>query len=166
VLFVSEKIGKEKEMNAFFEKELIEQPTSRIASLAFVFLLTPGKTEEWRDWGEEILGLRRSEYQALRHRLGLTAQRIYLQQTLQGDVAIIYLEGGDLQRAFQELRTSKDPFVVWFRQRAKDLLNGLDLTQISPGSLSKLVFDGQSIEEDERSFHTRQAMERLGLISP
>ncbi len=49
---------------------------------------------------------------------------------------------------------------------AKDLLNGLDLTQISPGSLSKLVFDGPSREEDEASCHTCEAMERLGLISP
>ena len=56
--------------------------------------------------------------------------------------------------------------MVWFRQRAKDLLGGLDLTQISPGSLSKLVFDGPSREEDEASYHAWEAMERLGLISP
>jgi len=72
-----------------------------MASLAFVFPLTPGKTEEWRYWGEEILGPHRSEYQAFRRRLGLTTQRMYLQQTPQGDRAIMYLEGDDLQRAFQ-----------------------------------------------------------------
>ena len=153
-------------MNANFEKELIEQATSRIASLAFVLPLTPGKAEDRRAWVEEILGPRQSEYQAIRRRLGFTAQRIYLQQTPQGEVAIMYLEGEDLQRAFHELRTSQDPFVVWFRQRAKGLLDGLDLTQILPGSLSKLVFDGPSIEEDEASYHTWVAMERLGLISP
>ena len=153
-------------MNTIFGREFIEQATSRITSLAFAFPLTPGKAEERRRWGEEILGPRRSEYQALRHRLGLTAHRIYLQQTPQGDVGIIYLEGENLQRAFQELRTSQDPFVVWFRQRVKDLLNGLDLTQTSPGSLSKLVFDWPSREEDEASYHAWEAMERLGLVSP
>jgi hypothetical protein len=137
-----------------------------MASLAFVLPLTPGKTEEWRSWGEEILGPRRSEYQAFRRRLGLTAHRIYLQQTPQGDTAIIYLQGDDLQRTFQQLRTSRDPFAVWFRQRAKDLLDGLDLTQTSPGSLSKLVFDGPSVEEDEAHYHTWEVMERLGMISP
>jgi hypothetical protein len=153
-------------MNTIFGKEFIEQATSRTASLAFVFPLTPGKVEERRCWGEEMLGPRRWEYQAFCHRLGLTEQRIYLQQTPQGEVAIVYLEGDDLPRAFQELRTSQDPFVAWFRQRAKDLLGGLDLTQISPGSLSKLVFDGPSREEDEANCHCCEERERLGLISP
>ncbi len=47
-------------MNAFIEKELIEQATNSMASLAFVFPLTPGKAEERRSWGQEILGHRRS----------------------------------------------------------------------------------------------------------
>ena len=137
-----------------------------MASLAFVCPLTPGKAEAWSYWGEEILEPRRIEYHAFRRRLGLTAHRMYLQQTPQGDTAIMYLEGNDLQSAFQELRTSQDPFIVWFRQRVKDLLDGLDLTQTSPGSLSKLVFDGPSVEEDEASYNTWQAMERLGMVSP
>ncbi len=114
----------------------------------------------------EILGPRRSEYQAFRRRLGLTTQRWYLQHTPQGDAAIMYLEGDDLQRTFQELRTSQDPFALWLRQRAKDLLNGLDLTQTSPESLSQFVFEGPSVEEDEASYPAREAMERLGMISP
>jgi len=137
-----------------------------MASHAFVFPLTPGKTEEWRSWGQEILGPRRSEYQAFRRHLGLTAHRMYLQHTPQGDAAIMYLEGDDLQRTFQELRTSQDPFVVWFRQRAEDLLDGLDLTQTSLESLSKLVFAGPSVEEDEASYRALKVMERVGMISP
>jgi hypothetical protein len=137
-----------------------------MASLAIVLPLPSGKAEEWASWGREILGPCRSEYEAFRRRLGLTAQRVYLQQTPQGDIAIIYLEGNDLQRTFQELRTSQHPFDVWFRQRAKDLFNGLDLAQTSPGSLSKLVFDGPSFEEDEAHYQAQEVMERLGVISP
>jgi len=55
-----------------------------MASLAFVLPLTPGKTQEWRDWGEEILGPRRSEYEAFRSRLGLRTQRWYLQHPPKG----------------------------------------------------------------------------------
>ena len=66
-----------------------------MASLAFVFPLTPGKTEEWRSWRQEILGPRRSEYQAFRRHLSFTAHRMYLQHTPQGDAAILYLEGDD-----------------------------------------------------------------------
>ena len=137
-----------------------------MASLAFVLPLAPGKTEEWRFWGEEIVGPRRSEYEAFRRHLGLTAHRRYLQHTPQGDTAIIYLEGNDLQRMFQELRTSQDPFMVWMRQRAKDLLDGLDVTHTSPAPLSTLVFDGPSAEEDEASYQALEEMERIGMINP
>jgi hypothetical protein len=50
--------------------------------------------------------------------------------------------------------------------RSKDLLDGLDLTQISPESLSQPVFDGSTAEEDETHYHAWEVMERLGMISP
>jgi len=137
-----------------------------MASLAFVLPLTPGKTQEWRHWGEEILGPRRSEYEAFRRRLGLRTLRWYLQHTPQGDQAIIYLAGEDLQRTFQELQMSQDTFAVWLRQQAKDLLDGFDLTQTSLESLSKLVFDGSNLEGVEASDYLRQEMERFGTVSP
>ena len=135
-----------------------------MASLAFVFPLRAGKTEEWRAWIAEILGPRRSEYEAFSRQLGLSTQRGYLQHTPQGDQAIIYLEGDNLQRTFQELQTSQDPFAVWVRQRTKDLFDGVDLTQTSPGSLSQYVFDGPSLEEEEARSHVREVMEHLGMI--
>ena len=124
-----------------------------MASLAFVLPLTPGKTEEWRGWVEVFLSSRRSEFEAFSRRLGLRTQCWYLQHTLQGDRAIMYLEGEDPQRTFQHLRMSQDPFAVLVRQRAKDLFDGFDLTETSPESLSTLVFDGPSIEEDSSHHH-------------
>jgi hypothetical protein len=55
-----------------------------IESLAFVFPLRAGKTQEWRAWIREILGPRRSEYGAFSRKLGLKMQRAYLQQTPHG----------------------------------------------------------------------------------
>ena len=69
-----------------------------IESLAFVFPLRADKTQEWRAWIREILGPRRSEYEAFSRKLGLKTQRAYLQ-----------------------LQTSQDPFAVWGRQRIQDL---------------------------------------------
>src|SRR5689334_12168488 len=112
-----------------------------MASLAFAFPLRAGKTEEWRAWSSEILGPRRSEYEAFSRKLGLGTQRWYLQHTPQGDQAIIYLEGDDLERTFQHLRTAQDPFTVLVRQRAQDLF-GVDLTQTEPRALSQFVFAG------------------------
>ena len=136
-----------------------------MASLAFAFPLRAGKTEEWRAWVREILGSRRSEYEAFSRQLGLGTQRAYLQHTPQGDQAIIYLEGEDLQRTFQHLRTAQDPFTILVRQQTMDLF-GVDLTQIEPESLSQFVFAGPSAEADEASYDTWEGMERLGMISP
>ena len=135
-------------------------------SLAFAFPLRAGKTEEWRAWIAETLGPRRSEYEAFSRRVGLGTQRAYLQHTPHGDQAIIYLEGDDLQRTFQLLRTAQDPFPVLVRQRIKDLFEGIDLTQIEPGSLSQYVFTGPRDQEDEARYQDLERMERLGMISP
>ena len=112
-----------------------------MASLGFALPVTPGKTAEWRQWSEELAGPRRREYEASRARLGVRTERAYLQHTPQGDLVIVYLEGDDLQRSFQELARSQDPFDDWFRQRARDLFSGLDLTQPPARPLSELVFD-------------------------
>lgn len=136
-----------------------------MASLAFAFPLQAGKTEEWRVWVGEILGPRRSEYEAFSRRVGLRRQSAYLQHTLQGDQAIIYLEGDDLERTFHELQTAQDPFTVLVRQRVQDLF-GVDLTQTEPGALSQFVFAGPSAEEDEASYQALEGMERLGMVSP
>lgn len=112
-----------------------------MASMAFALPVTPGQTEEWRRWSAELAGPRRNEYQASRRRLGVTAERAYLQHTPQGDVVIVYLEGTDLARAFRDLAHSQEPFDVWFRQRAKELFSGLDLSQPPAQPLSELVFD-------------------------
>jgi len=43
---------------AFLSRAVLSKEMNTMASLAFVFPLTPDKTEEWRDWGEEIRGPR------------------------------------------------------------------------------------------------------------
>jgi hypothetical protein len=113
-----------------------------MTSLAFALPITPGKTDEWLRWGEELLGPRRTEYEASRRRLGVTVERCFLQHTPQGDLNVVVLEGDDLAAAFQGVATSQDPFDVWFREKAKEYFSGLDLGQPLPGPLAELVFDG------------------------
>ena len=112
-------------------------------TLAFVNPITPGKTEEWKSLSEELAGPRQSEYKASRKRLGMTTERAYYQQTPMGDMAVIYIEAEDIQRVFEGLATSQDPFDVWFRGRVKDLFSGTDLTQQPPPyPPPTLIFDG------------------------
>ena len=134
-------------------------------SLAIAFPLRAGKTEAWRACIREILGPRRSEYEAFSQKLGLGTQRWYLQHAPQGDQAIIYMEGDDLERKFQYLRTAQDPLTVWIRQRTQDLF-GVDLTQTELGALSQYVITWPSAQEDEASYNALERMERLGMVSP
>lgn len=113
-------------------------------SLAFAMPITPGKTEEWQACSRELEGARREEYLASRKRLGVEVERAFLQHTPQGDFNIIYLEGEDLVQSFQQLAISQESFDVWFRQRAKELFSGLDLSQPAAEPPSTLVFDGGS----------------------
>lgn len=129
-------------------------------SMACAFPVKPGKAQEWRDWGRELRGVRRNEYQAFRRRFGLTVNRLYFQRTPQRDLAIYYLEGDDLKGAFKYLRTAQDSFAVWLRQHALELFEGFDLTQPSLETLSVLAFDGQGLEDDEARDHT------LGATGP
>lgn len=112
-------------------------------SMAVAFPVKPGKAQEWRDRGREFRGARRNEYLAFRRRWGLTVNRLYFQHTPQGKLAVFYLEGHDLQRAFQYLRTAQDPFAAWLRQHTLDLFE---------------AFDAQSLEDDEARDSTMRAV--------
>ena len=111
-----------------------------MASLGMALPLLPGKTEAWKNWVQEMGGARLSEYQASRQKLGITREASFLQQTPQGDMAVLYIEAVDITLALQGLAISQDPFDVLFRQRTLDLF-GFDLTEPAPGPPPEAVFD-------------------------
>src|SRR5436309_7419115 len=111
-----------------------------MAALGMALPLLPGKAENWKRWVQEMAGSRLSEYQASRQRLGITREASFLQQTPQGDMAILYIEAGDIASALQVLAISQDPFDVLFRKQTLDLF-GFDLTQPPPGPPPETVFD-------------------------
>jgi hypothetical protein len=69
----------------------------------------------------------------------LTAERWFLQQTPQGDLFVLVLEG-DPSRALSALAGSQVPFDVWFKDRAKEI-HGVDFDQPPPG-MPEAVFEG------------------------
>jgi hypothetical protein len=109
-------------------------------STALALPLLPGKTDDWRRWSAELAGPRRSDYEASRRRLGVNRERAYLHQIPQGDVVIVYLEAENLQRMFEGISTSQEPFDVWFRQKVQELW-GIDFAQGLPGPIPELVSD-------------------------
>jgi hypothetical protein len=113
---------------------------TKMASFASAFPILPGKTEQWKHFSREMIGPRRSEFEASLQRQGVTREVIILQQTPQGDQAIIYFEAPDIPRAFEGAARSQEPYDVWLREQLKDT-TGVDLSQPLPGPLPEVYID-------------------------
>jgi hypothetical protein len=111
-----------------------------MALFASAFPILPGKTEQWKHFCQEMVGPGRSEYEASSNRLGITRAVVFLQQTPQGDMAIVYLEAQDIPRVFEGYASSQEPFDVWFREQVKDI-HGVDFSHPLPGPLPQVVID-------------------------
>lgn len=111
-----------------------------MASLVSAFPILPGKTEQWKHFCQEMVGPRRSEYEASRKRLGVTREVAYLQQAPQGDMTVVYVEAQNIPCIFEGFGTSQEPFDVWFREQVKDI-HSVDFTQPPPGPLPEAFLD-------------------------
>jgi Family of unknown function (DUF6176) len=111
-----------------------------MASLASAFPILPGKTEQWKHFSQEMVGPRHSEYEASRKRLGISREAAYLQQTPQGDMAVVYFEVQDIASVFEGFGRSQEPFDVWFREQVKEI-HGLDFSAPLPGPLPEAIVD-------------------------
>ena len=108
-------------------------------SLAIALPCVSGGGDRLRQLAAECRGPRRAEFEDFHRRAGLTAERWYLQQTPQGELCIITLEG-DPNGALARLAASQHPFDIWFREAVKGV-HGVDFAQPLPGPSPELVFD-------------------------
>jgi hypothetical protein len=116
-----------------------------MASLAFTLPILPGKTQEFRRFAQEVLGPRRDKHEATRQPFGgsgITKELAWIQQTPQGDILIVYLEGDDPVSWFQDWMSSQDPHDRWFKQQVQSI-SGIDFNQPPAGPLPELAFDWQ-----------------------
>ena len=86
-------------------------------SYAWTVPILPGKTQALKSYSKEMTGPRKEAMKASRKRLGLTTERVWLQQTPMGDFAVVYWEAKDIGKVFEGAMTSKDPFDQWFREK-------------------------------------------------
>lgn len=114
-----------------------------MALFAVAIPIAPGKTEEWRQFMGELTGARKAEFKASRERLGVH-ERTFLQQTPQGDMVIVTLEGADPMGAMAAFGQGTDPFTEWFVERVKAVHGGFDLRAPLPGSPPELIVDSQA----------------------
>ena len=111
-----------------------------MASYGFMVPILPGMTERNRAFAAELLGARHAEYAASRARLGVTQERVWVQETPQGSFSVVYLEADDLGRAFGGLATSSDSFDVWWREQIL-AIHGIDMSRPLPGPMNEQILD-------------------------
>ncbi len=109
--------------------------------MAIAIPIKPGKTGAWRKWTDELNGPRQDEYASSRKRVGLR-ERTFLQQSPQGDLVIVTLEGDDPERAFAKMMQASDPFTSWFLDQVKEI-HGIDLAN-GEMTVPTLVVDSEA----------------------
>ena len=98
-------------------------------ALAFSIPILPGKEELDRGAFDEMLGARREEYEAALRQAGITRQTVWHQETPDGTVAVVYVEGDDPEAGLARFGSSDDPLNTWFRDQMKEV-HGVDLSQV------------------------------------
>ena len=96
--------------------------------LALAVPIQPGKTETFRAYVQELQDTRRAEEEAFHRSVGTRRESAWLQQTPQGDLAVLYWEGEDAERykkGLEQLLRGDDAFGAWVRERFADLY-GID----------------------------------------
>jgi hypothetical protein len=113
-----------------------------MTTVATALPILPGKTEEWRRTVQEATGPRRSELDDMHRRLNVHKANWFLQQTPQGDVAIVVLEGEDAAEAFAKWGQSRHALDMWFKEKI-GATYGLDFNQPPPGPLPAMMYEYQ-----------------------
>lgn len=99
-----------------------------VSELSVAMPIAPGKTAAWQQALADLVGPRYNEYQASRHRYGLTSQTTFLQRTRMGDFALIHLTGPDVRKSLHAMSESMDPWDVSWRELTLDL-HGVDFAK-------------------------------------
>jgi hypothetical protein len=113
-----------------------------MAVVAFALPILPGQGDAVRSLGEKASGSGplREAYEGSRQRLGITEEKVWLQQTPTGEVLVIYWETDDPQRTLREMADSQDQFDSQFRQFVESTAPALDLSEEQPLS-NELLFE-------------------------
>lgn len=109
---------------------------------AFAAPILPGKTDEWRKFTKELSGARREKYLESRRAAGIQREQAFLQQTPQGDVAVVVLDCKDAAAAIAGMAAGGE-FNSWFQAEVQRL-HGVSLAEIAKLPLNELVVDGRA----------------------
>jgi hypothetical protein len=109
-------------------------------TIAFSMPILAGQSGAFRSAHRRFAIERRTEFEASRERLGIRAERGFLQRAPAGDLAIVVLDVLDPGRMLAGTASSSEPLDVDFRRYLLDVF-GIDLTSASAEAPSEQVFD-------------------------
>ena len=115
-----------------------------MATLSIALPCLPGGADRLRALAGELSGPRRAEFDDFHRRVGLAGERWYIQQTPQGELLILALDG-DPAGALARLAQSDHPFDGWFRTAVKEV-HGVDLSRPLPGPAPEMVLESSTEE--------------------
>jgi hypothetical protein len=103
--------------------------------------LLPGKEDTDREMFERLNaeGQARDADVSARRTQGLTREAVWHQRTPDGTLAIVVVEGHDVESAFRAIATSDEPFDRQFREFVEDV-HGVDLAS-DPAPDGQLISD-------------------------
>lgn len=111
--------------------------------IAMAVPILSGQTVRWHRFVDTLNGEKLNEYKASRAKLGVR-ERAFLQQTPQGDIVIVTLEGNDPESALTKFAEGNDAFTRWFLDEVK-AIHALDLASPPPGTMPELYVDSGEI---------------------
>jgi hypothetical protein len=111
-----------------------------MTNYAFFNPVGAGKLGDWRSYIKEMNGPRNKERIESRKKIGLTVERVWLQNTPMGDFAVVYWEAKDIGKVFDWLMKSEAPFDKWFREKILIEVHGMDFSKPLP-PMNELMLD-------------------------
>ena len=84
--------------------------------------LAADKFDDWKDWSGQLTGARKSEFDDMNQRHGLTEHRAYLQPTPDGNyMTLVIAEGPGADGFLPSIMQSDNEFDQWFARSVVDL---------------------------------------------
>ena len=103
-----------------------------MSSNLIVVPLLADKVDDWKQWVANMKENQKAEYEERIKRLGLTRERVWLQQTPDGGhLVTVLMEGDDVSGVMEKFATSEHPFDVAFRNFVGEC-HGIDFSKPPP----------------------------------
>ena len=98
----------------------------------FAVPILPGKTETWKEAAASLTSDRKADFDDFNRRFKIRRHVASLQQTPQGDFAVVYIEGEDPDNVLGEMQQSEHPFERWFVATFFEDIHGITSAQGPP----------------------------------